>query len=74
MNRVNEKFQRRYIPQFSRPTIKGFKFSKEILKEIRDLFFDEDGSLKNSICNDIDISMNNGESIYLYKYTFSFCS
>ena len=59
MNRVNEKFKRRFIPGSSKPMMKQLRFAKETLSEIRSIFFDEDGSLRNCIMNDIDISINN---------------
>ena len=67
MHRANEKFQRRFVPGHSRPTIKKFQFSKQTLAEIRNIFFDEDGSLRNSIVSDIDISMHNGK-LHIYHF------
>lgn len=60
MERANDRFQRRFLPGRSRPTLRRLRFSSPaVVDEIRAVFFDPDGSLKRSVINDIDISVHN---------------
>mmetsp|Transcript_3699 Transcript_3699/g.5621 ORF Transcript_3699/g.5621 Transcript_3699/m.5621 type:complete len:117 (-) Transcript_3699:1615-1965(-) len=60
MSKVNATLPRLFIPNVSRPLLRSLSLSKETLMELQNLFFDNDGSLKNSIKNDVDMSMKNG--------------
>ena len=70
MNKVNEEFRRRFEPGRSRPLLKCLKIKD--LQEIRNIFFDDDGSLQNAIINDIDISCKNDPRLISFgKLTIS---
>jgi hypothetical protein len=45
--------------QNQRPTLRHIRLSKECRQKILNIFFDDDGSLKNDIVGDIDFSTEN---------------
>ena len=59
MFKVNSTFPRIFIPGRSRPMLREMKLSRKSVRELRDFFFDSDGSLRNAVRNDIDTSVKN---------------
>lgn len=67
MAKVNETFPRRYIPKVSRPSLRQLNFSTSNFSELKAVFFDEDGSLKNEIKHEIDTSVRNDPRYINFK-------
>eukprot|EP00540_Astrosyne_radiata_P000366 CAMPEP_0116838908 /NCGR_PEP_ID=MMETSP0418-20121206/9475_1 /TAXON_ID=1158023 /ORGANISM="Astrosyne radiata, Strain 13vi08-1A" /LENGTH=932 /DNA_ID=CAMNT_0004468965 /DNA_START=205 /DNA_END=3004 /DNA_ORIENTATION=+ len=60
MATVNSTFPRPFYPDRSRPKLQGLQLSDQVLKQIKTIFFDRDGSLSDSIRKDIDSSAKHG--------------
>jgi hypothetical protein len=60
MNKVNASLPRLCIPGKSRPRLQKVLLATDTIHEIRRLFFDDDGSLRDDIMNDIDLSPKHG--------------
>jgi len=62
MNMVNQTFPRPYYPGVSRPKLQQLDKSvtPEQVQALWGIFFDEDGSLSDSIRSDIDLSAKHG--------------
>lgn len=54
--KINKQLKRPFIHDVSRPRLSVAKISKEGLKELRSIFFDERGALNEAIIPDVDIS------------------
>ena len=60
MEGVNKTFPRSFKPGTSCPKMKKISLDETALHDLRSIFFDSDGSLKNSIKKDIDVSTRHG--------------
>lgn len=60
MNEINEDFHRPLDRPESRPRLRALNMSESCISTIKSVFFDEDGSLRNEIKNDIDMSLKHG--------------
>jgi len=60
MTKVNASFPRPYFPGTSRPKFQRLELSHDQIKRLRDLYFDSDGSLSDSIRKDVDSSAKHG--------------
>jgi hypothetical protein len=60
MKLVNQTFPKSYQPGISRPRFRRVSISRQALDDLRDVFFDKDGSLKKRIQRDVDFTARNG--------------
>jgi len=60
MKKVNATFLRPFYANRSRPRLQQLKLPKFTFQQLKALFFDFDGSLRNSIRKDIDTSLKHG--------------
>jgi hypothetical protein len=60
MTKVNKTLPRPFHPGVSRPKLQKVELSTNALFWLRSIFFDSDGSLQNSILDDIDLSSRHG--------------
>jgi hypothetical protein len=60
MNQINGDFHRPLDQPESRPRLRALNMSESCITTIKSVFFDEDGSLRNEIKNDIDMSLKHG--------------
>ena len=60
MNEVNESLPRFFISGVSRPRLQKVELPTDKINEIKRLFFDADGSLRDDVKNDIDLSSKHG--------------
>ena len=60
MAKVNKTLPRPYYPGVSRPKLEKVGLSKDAMHRLRSIFFDLDGSLKDSVAIDIDLSKKHG--------------
>eukprot|EP00549_Striatella_unipunctata_P011611 CAMPEP_0118723340 /NCGR_PEP_ID=MMETSP0800-20121206/31950_1 /TAXON_ID=210618 ORGANISM="Striatella unipunctata, Strain CCMP2910" /NCGR_SAMPLE_ID=MMETSP0800 /ASSEMBLY_ACC=CAM_ASM_000638 /LENGTH=414 /DNA_ID=CAMNT_0006631757 /DNA_START=843 /DNA_END=2088 /DNA_ORIENTATION=- len=59
MAKVNRTFPRHFDKEGSRPRLRHLELSQETINKLRSIFFDEDGSLADSMRHEIDISIKN---------------
>lgn len=60
MDQVNLTFTRKFRNGISRPALQQLKMDEQTLAKLKSTFFDKDGSLKNNIQCDIDLSSKHG--------------
>ena len=60
MAEVNAAFPRPFVPNESRPRLQRLDLSQDQIDRLRDLFFDPDGSLRDSIQKEVDSSAKHG--------------
>lgn len=60
MERVNQSIERPFIRGISRPAFKQLNLSQSTLEELKQIFFNCDGSLQASIVRDVDLSRKHG--------------
>jgi hypothetical protein len=60
LNSVNESFPSLFTPGISRPKLQQLNLSTENMKALKSLFFDADGSLRDAVLQDIDLSVKHG--------------
>jgi hypothetical protein len=60
MEQVNKTIRRPYKPGYSVPRFQQAKISDKALKQLKAVFFDEDGSLNKKILKDTDFTARNG--------------
>jgi hypothetical protein len=56
MLKVNETIPKALVPGVSRPTFRELRLSPEVWTELKEVFFGEDGKLRDSIMNDVAIN------------------
>ena len=59
MRLVNESFTRSYVEGVSKPALSQLNLSNDDVKELQNIFFDEDGSLRDDMKLEIDSGMKN---------------
>jgi hypothetical protein len=60
MTKVNKTLPRPFHPGVSRPRLQKVELSTKARFQLRSIFFDSDGSLRDSILDDIDLSTRHG--------------
>jgi hypothetical protein len=60
MDSINEGIARTFTQGESRPVLRQLTLSEEARKKLKNIFFDDNGSLRESVKGDVDMSQKNG--------------